>query len=153
MNTATFDASPYSHVVYSFASIDSSYRLEAWDGTYGVEVPLYREFNTVKQRHPGIKTMIAVGGWSHNDPGPMQKRFSEMAGSKTNRQTFAKSVVQFLRTYGFDGLDLGEFLFLMLNLFSPLYMIQTSDTSFILASSINTRLGISWSQRSRWKAC
>ena len=111
MNTATFDASPYSHVVYSFASIDSSYRLEAWDGTFQNEVPLYKEFNTVKQRHPGIKTMIAVGGWSHNDPGPMQKRFSEMAGSKTNRQTFAKSVVQFLRTYGFDGLDLGEFLY------------------------------------------
>ena len=106
MNTATFDASPYSHVVYSFASIDSTYRLEAWDGTFGNEVPLYKEFNSVKQRHPGIKTMIAVGGWSHNDPGPMQKRFSEMAGSRTNRQTFAKSVVQFLRTYGFDGLDL-----------------------------------------------
>ena len=106
MNTASFDASPYSHVVYSFASIGSSYRLEAWDSTFENEVPLYREFNSVKQRHPGIKTMIAVGGWSHNDPGPMQKRFSEMAGSKTNRQTFAKSVVQFLRTYGFDGLDL-----------------------------------------------
>ena len=62
MNTATFDASPYTHVVYSFASIDSSYRLEAWDGTFENEVPLYREFNSVKQRHPGIKTMIAVGG-------------------------------------------------------------------------------------------
>ncbi len=109
MNTATFDASPYTHVIYSFASIDSSYRLEAWDGTFENEVPLYKEFNSVKQRHPGIKTMIAVGGWTHNDPGPMQKRFSEMAGSKTNRQTFAKSVVQFLRTYGFDGLDLGKF--------------------------------------------
>ena len=76
MNTASFDAAPYTHVIYSFASIDSSYRLEAWDGTYDNEVPLYKEFNTVKQRHPGIKTMIAVGGWTHNDPGPMQKRFS-----------------------------------------------------------------------------
>ncbi|EED89593.1 hypothetical protein THAPSDRAFT_263859, partial [Thalassiosira pseudonana CCMP1335] len=106
MNTASFDASSYTHAIYSFASIDSRYRLEAWNGTYDNEVPLYKEFNTVKQRHSGIKTMIAVGGWSHNDPGPMQKRFSEMAASKTNRQTFAKSVVQFLRTYGFDGLDL-----------------------------------------------
>jgi hypothetical protein len=104
MNTASFDASSYTHAIYSFASIDSRYRLEAWNGTYDNEVPLYKEFNTVKQRHSGIKTMIAVGGWSHNDPGPMQKRFSEMAASKTNRQTFAKSVVQFLRTYGFDGL-------------------------------------------------
>jgi len=106
MNTASFDASPYTHVVYSFASIDSSFRLEAWNGTFDNEVPLYKEFNSVKQRYPGIKTMIAVGGWTHNDPGPMQKRFSEMAGSRTNRQTFVQSVVQFLRTYGFDGLDL-----------------------------------------------
>jgi chitinase len=100
MNTASFDASPYTHVVYSFASIDSSFRLEAWNGTFDNEVPLYKEFNSVKQRYPGIKTMIAVGGWTHNDPGPMQKRFSEMAGSRTNRQTFVQSVVQFLRTYG-----------------------------------------------------
>jgi chitinase len=106
MDTSTFDAAPYTHVVYSFASIDSSYRLEAWNGTYDNEVPLYKEFNTVKQRHPGTKTMIAVGGWTHNDPGPMQKRFSQMASSKSNRQTFASSVVQFMRTYGFDGLDL-----------------------------------------------
>ena len=106
MDTTKFDASPYTHVVYSFASIDSSYRLEAWNGTYDNEVPLYKDFNTVKQRHPGTKTMIAVGGWTHNDPGPMQKRFSQMAASKSNRATFANSVVQFLRTYGFDGLDL-----------------------------------------------
>ncbi|KAL9184576.1 hypothetical protein ACHAXT_012546 [Thalassiosira profunda] len=106
MDAATFDAGPYTHVVYSFASLDASYRLEAWNGTYDAEVPLYKEFNAVKQRHPGTKTMIAVGGWTHNDPGPMQTRFSQMASSKSNRQTFASSVVQFLRTYGFDGLDL-----------------------------------------------
>lgn len=106
MNTATFDASPYTHVVYSFASVDSSYRLEAWGGAFEEETALYKEFNTAKQRSPGVKTMIAVGGWTHNDPGPMQKRFSQMASAKSNRKTFAKSVVQFLRTYGFDGLDL-----------------------------------------------
>ena len=106
MDTATFDGGSYSHVVYSFASIDSSYRLEAWNGTYENETPLYKELNTVKQRFPGTKTMIAVGGWTHNDPGPMQNRFSQMASSRTNRITFANSVVEFLRTYGFDGLDL-----------------------------------------------
>ena len=106
MDTSNFDGSPYTHVVYSFASIDAAYRLEAWNGTYENETPLYKEFNTVKQRFPGTKTMIAVGGWTHNDPGPMQKRFSSMASSRTNRITFANSVVEFLRTYGFDGLDL-----------------------------------------------
>ena len=106
MDTASFDGGGYTHIVYSFASIDAAYRLEAWNGTYDNEVPLYKDFNTVKQRHSGVKTMIAVGGWTHNDPGPMQKRFSQMASSKQNRVTFANSVVQFLRTYGFDGLDI-----------------------------------------------
>jgi len=106
MTTTEFDGGPYTHVVYSFASIDSSYKLEAWNGTYDHETPLFKEFNTVKQRFPGTKTMIAVGGWTHNDPGPMQNRFSQMAGSRSNRIAFASSVVQFLRTYGFDGLDL-----------------------------------------------
>ena len=28
------------------------------------EVPLYKEFDTVKKRHPGTKPTIAVGGWT-----------------------------------------------------------------------------------------
>jgi len=106
MSNTNFDANGYTHVIYSFASVSAEHRLEAWNGTYDAEVPFYKEFNTVKQRVPGIKTMIAVGGWTHNDPGPMQKRFSNMASSKKSRQTFAQSVVSFLRTYGFDGLDI-----------------------------------------------
>lgn len=34
--------------------------MEAWNGTYNNEVPLYKECNTLKQRHSGAKTMIAV---------------------------------------------------------------------------------------------
>jgi hypothetical protein len=54
----------------------------------------------------GTKTMIAVGGWMHNNPGLMQTCFSQMAKSRASGNTFVNSVVEFLRTYRFDGLDL-----------------------------------------------
>jgi chitinase len=50
--------------------------------------------------------MIAIGGWTHNDPGELQSRFGQVSATTESREAFAKSVVTFLRQYGFDGLDL-----------------------------------------------
>ena len=67
---------------------------------------LYSQFTDLKTSYPGIKTWISVGGWSFNDPTNSpntQTAFSDMAGSATNRQTFIKSLTNFMQTYGFDG--------------------------------------------------
>ncbi len=32
------------------------------------DIKLYKEFNALKEASPGLKTMIAVGGWAFNDP-------------------------------------------------------------------------------------
>lgn len=50
---------------------------------------------------------ISVGGWSHNDPDqPTAKTFSELAASEENQKKFFKSLVNFMSTYGFDGVDI-----------------------------------------------
>ena len=96
----------YTHLVYAFASIDAKFELEPWDGNPYAEVPQYLKFNALKEVYPGLKTMIAVGGWTFNDPGETRTRFSDAASTDINRVTFAASCVKFCRAYGFDGVDL-----------------------------------------------
>jgi chitinase len=42
------------------------FQLEPWGGSYDTEVPLYATFNSLKDAYPGLKTMMAVGGWTFN---------------------------------------------------------------------------------------
>lgn len=96
----------YTHLTYAFASINSTFQLEPWGGSYDTEVPLYATFNSLKDAYPGLKTMMAVGGWTFNDPGETQTRFSDTASTAANRAIFAASCVEFCQTYNFDGIDL-----------------------------------------------
>lgn len=45
--------------------------------------------------------MVAIGGWVEG-----VEKYSIMAADPTKRQTFIASVVNFLKSYNFDGLDL-----------------------------------------------
>ncbi|TFY50610.1 hypothetical protein EVG20_g11422 [Dentipellis fragilis] len=63
------------------------------------------QFTNLKQFNLNLKTFISVGGWSFNDP-PTQHVFSNLASSDGNRKSFANSLVKFMLTYGFDGVDI-----------------------------------------------
>lgn len=67
---------------------------------------LYSRFTALKTKKPGLETWISVGGWSFTDPGPTQNAFSNMVSSSGNRQQFINGLIQFMSTYGFDGVDL-----------------------------------------------
>ncbi|CAK7207307.1 hypothetical protein SEUCBS139899_010117 [Sporothrix eucalyptigena] len=67
---------------------------------------LYSRFTNLKSNKPGLQTFISVGGWSFTDPGPTQKAFTNMVKSAGNRATFIKNIINFMSTYGFDGVDL-----------------------------------------------
>lgn len=54
-----------------------------------------------------IPDKISVGGWSMNDPDqPTHATFSALAASTEAQSRFFSSLVQFMSTYGFDGVDI-----------------------------------------------
>lgn len=55
----------------------------------------------MKNVSTGLKTLLAVGGWNAGSVG-----FSTMVDSPDSRRQFVISSVEFLRKYGFNGLDL-----------------------------------------------
>ncbi|WP_229399250.1 chitinase C-terminal domain-containing protein [Micromonospora okii] len=97
-----------------------------WPGVAGAEMdPAYsytghfNQLNKFKKQNPGVKTLVSVGGWAEtggyiDDTGKRLDAggFYRMTTTGSNTvntagiNTFADSVVAFLRTYGFDGVDI-----------------------------------------------
>jgi len=61
----------------------------------------------LKNIYPGLKVVIALGGWVFNDP-PTQTRFSDMASTRDNRQKFITSLIAYMRKYALNGVDIGK---------------------------------------------
>ncbi|GJC93437.1 chitotriosidase-1 [Colletotrichum higginsianum] len=91
------------HLYFSFAFITpNEYNIVGMDG---LPSELFSNFTDLKKDNPSLKMTIAIGGWTHNDPGPLQKVFSDMVSTKQNRSTFIENLMAFLRQYAFDGVD------------------------------------------------
>lgn len=92
------DASKLTHINYAFANIGSDLKIEL--GYPDVDTSNFSKLNTLKQAHPGLKTLISVGGWAWSG------KFSDMALTEASRTTFADSCVDFIVKYGFNGVDI-----------------------------------------------
>ncbi|MGD9622965.1 MAG: glycosyl hydrolase family 18 protein, partial [Mycolicibacterium sp.] len=105
-------ADKLTHINYAFANINNSGEVVLYDSFAAVEKaypgdtwdqPLRGNFNQLsklKEQNPGLETLIAVGGWTLSD------KFSDVALTAASREKFAKSAIEFIKTYGFDGIDL-----------------------------------------------
>ncbi|KAH6651435.1 glycosyl hydrolases family 18-domain-containing protein [Truncatella angustata] len=103
MGLKDIPVSSLTHLYFSFASITlDTYSIAPMDGIPG---SLLSDFTNLKKKNPALKTVIAIGGWTFNDPGPTQKVFSDMVGSARTRETFIDNLFSFLREYAFDGVD------------------------------------------------
>uniref|UniRef100_A0A2C9JWJ7 Uncharacterized protein n=1 Tax=Biomphalaria glabrata TaxID=6526 RepID=A0A2C9JWJ7_BIOGL len=88
------------HLIFAFAKIDKGVLAPyEWND---LQYPfLYKQFNALKEKNPTLKTLLAVGGWTHGS-----QPFTEMVTSKASRLKFIQHAIEYLRTHGFDGLDL-----------------------------------------------
>ncbi|KIJ27013.1 glycoside hydrolase family 18 protein [Sphaerobolus stellatus SS14] len=93
----------FTHINFAFASIDGdSFRIVPASPS---DVDLYTRTTALKQFNPDFQVFISVGGWAFNDP-PTQNIFSDLAANSNNRQAFINSLISFLQTYAFDGIDI-----------------------------------------------
>ncbi|KAJ5958894.1 glycoside hydrolase family 18 protein [Penicillium vulpinum] len=95
----------YTHLNYGFAYINPD--------TFAVapmsesDLGLYSRFTNLKESNAGLETWISIGGWSMNDADqPTATTFSDLATSSSAQKAFFKSLLSFMTTYGFDGVDI-----------------------------------------------
>lgn len=100
------------HINYAFAKVNAQNKIEIMDRKAAVEkdypgqlaeLPFKGHFNQLvkyKQLYPDVRTLISVGGWAGSGG------FYNMANTEAGRETFANSVIDFLRTYKFNGVDI-----------------------------------------------
>ncbi len=84
------------HIIFSFTNvIDGEMKLR------NPEVQGHRLEALVRQkkRNPGLKVMIACGGWGADG-------FSDMALTEESRQKFINSAAEFIEKYKLDGMDM-----------------------------------------------
>lgn len=81
-----------------YADIDKAYPGDCWDA--GCMRGSFHQLQLLKEENPHLKTMISVGGWTWSTC------FSGIAISEESREIFAQSCLDFILTYGFDGVDL-----------------------------------------------
>ncbi|KAI5919754.1 glycoside hydrolase [Camillea tinctor] len=95
----------YTHLNYAFAFVDPvSFAVAPMSET---DKDLWPRFTRLKEDNAGLKTFISVGGWTMNDPDqPTARTLSNLAASQDAQQKFFKSLISFMTTYGFDGVDI-----------------------------------------------
>ncbi|MDJ0682914.1 MAG: glycoside hydrolase family 18 protein, partial [Xenococcaceae cyanobacterium MO_167.B52] len=101
------------HAFYAFANINNNGEVVVYDSWAATDRRIdgdwntpkeyagnYEQLNNIKAANPHLKTLISIGGWT------LSGKFSEIALTDASREKFAKSAVDFMTKYGFDGLDI-----------------------------------------------
>lgn len=94
----------YTHINFAFATINPvTFKVEP---AANADINIYQRLMLHKKKDPDLRVYIAIGGWTFNDPGPTATTFSDIAASVPRQRTFIQSLMSFMSTYGFDGVDL-----------------------------------------------
>lgn len=104
-------ADKLTHAFYAFAKINDNGEVDLFDKYAATEkgknwnkpdqiAGNFGQMAQLKAENPHLKTMISIGGWT------LSSKFSDVALTDASRKKFAISAVDFMKEYGFDGIDI-----------------------------------------------
>ncbi|CAC5392476.1 E3.2.1.14 [Mytilus coruscus] len=90
------------HVIYAFGKVSGN-TIQPYDQNDIKEISKgqYEMASELKLINPELKILLAIGGWNHGS-----EPFSALVSDQSNMDAFAESSLNYLRTHGFDGLDI-----------------------------------------------
>ncbi|XP_057303738.1 chitinase-3-like protein 1 [Hydractinia symbiolongicarpus] len=87
------------HIIYAFAKVTSSGSILPYEA---MDIPIgYKAVSAFKKRDPNLKTLLAVGGWTHRSVG-----FTDIVKTPESRLNFITKAISYLKEHDFNGLDL-----------------------------------------------
>uniref|UniRef100_A0A1I8QE20 chitinase n=1 Tax=Stomoxys calcitrans TaxID=35570 RepID=A0A1I8QE20_STOCA len=95
------DANLCTHLSYSFFGITDAGAFKQLDSWLDFEVGFISRTMALKKTNPNLKVLAVVGGWNEGSV-----KYSQMAADSNKRKNFIQTTLNFIRQYGFDGLDL-----------------------------------------------
>lgn len=135
LNYAFANISPTGEVIPfdTWAAVDKSFPGDTWDQPFRGN---YRQLLLLKEQYPHLQTLISVGGWTLSD------KFSDVALTEQSRFHFAASAVDFIVTYGFDGIDLDWEYPVSGGLPSNTYRPSDKENYTLLAAEVRRQLDV-----------
>lgn len=62
----------------------------------------FKQLGLLKQKNRNLKVLLSIGGWTYTNT---NKQLDPVGKSDSARKNFAKSCVDMIKNYGFDGID------------------------------------------------
>lgn len=97
------------HLNFAFGYVDpSTFDVVPMDGlTPSSLFTQTADVRTFKTGLSDLEVFVSLGGWTFSDNGTAtQPTFGKIASTEANRQKFADNLVNFMKKYGFDGVDI-----------------------------------------------
>jgi chitinase len=95
------DSTLCTHVVYGFAVLNGqTLTIKTHDSWADIDNNFYTKVTALKEK--GIKVSVAIGGWNDS----LGDKYSRLVLDPKARKKFIENVIEFMKKYDFQGLDL-----------------------------------------------